>query len=372
VFGNSWRVGRLLGVEIRIDVSWVFIALLIAYTLFLRFTIVFPELETGVAVVLGVVFAVLFFASVLIHELAHALMAERNGIPVKSITLFLFGGATHAKVEAKGPGAEFIIAVVGPLTSLGLALVFGAVGYFGEGVLAEPLAAGFLYLGFVNALLAVFNLVPGFPLDGGRVLRAAIWRATGSLSRATRIAAAAGQGVGYLMIAGGVLLLFQGIFTGIWFAAIGWFLAQAARMSHEQMHLRRMLEGVEAEDVMVGDLVPIPSRLTLQEAVDEFFMRHDHGAFPVRDGDETVGLISLRRVKQVPRDDWPTTRVREVMGPIDDQCTVRVDTPVASVLEKLEDHDAHRVLVMEDGLVVGIITASDLARWLRRRQAIEA
>jgi Zn-dependent protease len=323
VFGNSWRVGRIAGVEIRIDASWAIIAALVTYSLYLRFTFVYDRLEGAAAVALAVGAALAFFASVLIHEMAHAVVAKRNRIPVRGITLFLFGGATHAKVEARGPGAEFRIAVVGPLTSLALAGAFWGVGVAAEGLVADPVAAAFRYLGFVNLLLAIFNLVPGFPLDGGRVLRAAVWRATGNLGRATRVAAVAGQTVGYLLIAGGLLLVFaRQLGSGIWFAAIGWFLAQAARMSEEQVQTRRMLEGVEAEDVMAAELLRIPAELTLEEAVDRFFLRYDHSAFPVEDDGRTVGLLSIRRVKQTPREDWARVPVRDAMGMIDDHVTV--------------------------------------------------
>lgn len=372
MFGNSWRVGRVFGVELRIDISWAVIALLVTYSLYVRFRFVYEGIETGVAVVLAVVSAILFFGSVLVHEFAHALMAKRRGIPVRSITLFLFGGATHAKVEAKGPGAEFVIALVGPLTSLALAGIFAVGGIWGEGILGEELAGAIGYLGWVNLALALFNLVPGFPLDGGRVLRAIIWGATGSLARATRWASIAGQAFGYLLVAGGLFFVFNGVLgTGIWFAAIGWFLAQAARMGYEQMQVRRMLEDVDAEDVMAADLLSIPRDVTLREAVDDYFMRHDHGAFPVREDDgRTVGLLTLRRVKQVPREEWERTTVGEAMGPLDEQMIVAPDTSMADVTARLEA-DSHRVLVLEDGEIRGIITPSDVARWLRRRQAIE-
>src|SRR5512132_275246 len=210
VFGTSWRVGRVAGIEVRIDSSWAVIALLITYSMYLRLSILYPELSGGGAVGLAVVSAVLFFGSVLVHELAHALVAPARGIRVQDITLFLFGGATRARVESRGPGDEFLIAVVGPLTSGLLAGLFWAVASLGRDVLSVPLAGTFGYLAWTNLLLAGFNLVPGFPLDGGRLLRAAIWKATGSLARATRVASLAGQAVGWLLVAGGVAYLLAG------------------------------------------------------------------------------------------------------------------------------------------------------------------
>jgi CBS domain-containing protein len=275
-------------------------------------------------------------------------------------------------VESRGPGDEFLIAVVGPLTSLLLAGVFGVVDALGRDALSRPVAGTFGYLAWVNLLLAVFNLVPGFPLDGGRLLRSAIWRATGSFSRATRIASLAGQTVGWLLVAGGVLFLLGGnLAGGIWFAFIGWFLVQAARASYQELQLRDMLRGVEAQDVMAGNLLRIPPELTLQEAVDDYFMRYDHGAFPVEEQGRTIGLLTLRGVRRVPRDQWPTRRVRDFMVPLGDQVVVAPHARMDGVLGKLEDGEAGRVLVVEDGEVVGIITASDLTRWLRRWRALD-
>jgi len=282
MFGTAWRVGRIAGIEIRIDNSWAVIALLVTYSMYLRVLFLYGSLSTVGAVGLAILAAVLFFGSVLVHELAHALVSQARGIRVQDITLFLFGGATRARVESSGPGDEFLIAVVGPLTSGILAGLFGIVAGLGRDVLPRPLAGTLGYLAWVNLLLAGFNLVPGFPLDGGRLLRSAIWKATGSIGRATRIASLAGQALGWLLVAGGVAYLLAGnLAGGIWFAFIGWFLVQAARASYQELQLRHMLRGVEAEDVMAGNLLRIPPDLTLQDAVDDYFMRYDHGAFLV-------------------------------------------------------------------------------------------
>jgi Zn-dependent protease len=372
MFGTSWRVGRIAGIEVRIDSSWAVIALLITYSMYLRISFLYRDLSGGGAVGLALLSAVLFFGSVLVHELAHALVSQARGIRVQDITLFLFGGATRARVESRGPGDEFLIALVGPLTSGLLAAGFGIVAGLGRDVLSRPLAGTFGYLAWTNLLLAAFNLVPGFPLDGGRLLRSAIWKATGSLARATRIASQAGQGVGWLLVAAGVAWLLAGdLAGGIWFAFIGWFLVQAARSSYQELQLQQLLRGVEAEDVMAGDLVRIPPELSLQDAVDDYFMRHDHGAFPVDEQGRTVGLLTLRGVRRVPREQWPTHRVRDQMVPLSDQVVVAPDARMDGVLGKLQDGEARRVLVVQDGEVVGIITPSDLARWLRRWRPLE-
>jgi Zn-dependent protease/CBS domain-containing protein len=373
VFGTSWRVGRIAGIEVRIDSSWVVIALLITYSMYLRLSVLYPELSGGGAVALAIVSAVLFFGSVLIHELAHALVAQARGIRVQDITLFLFGGATRARVESRGPGDEFLIALVGPLTSGLLAALFGIVAGLGGDVLSRPLAGTLGYLAWVNLVLAGFNLVPGFPLDGGRLLRSAIWKATGSLARATQIASLAGQAVGWLLVAAGVASLLGGnLAGGIWFAFIGWFLVQAARSSYQELQLQQLLGGVEAEDVMAGDLVRIPPELSLQEAVEDYFLRYDHGAFPVDEQGRTIGLLTLRGVRRVPREQWPTRRVRDHMVPLSDQVLAAPDARMDRVLDKLQDGGAGRVLVVQDGEVVGIITPSDLTRWLRRWRTLDS
>jgi Zn-dependent protease/CBS domain-containing protein len=373
MFGASWRVGRIAGVEVRIDSSWAVIALLITYSMYLRLSVLYPELSGGGAVGLAIVSAVLFFGSVLVHELAHALVAQARGIRVQDITLFLFGGATRARVESRGPGDEFLIALVGPLTSGLLAGLFGIVATLGRDLLSRPLAGTFGYLAWVNLLLAAFNLVPGFPLDGGRLLRSAIWKTTGSLPRATRIASAAGQGVGWLLVAAGVASLLAGdLAGGIWFAFIGWFLVQAARSSSQDLQLQQLLGGVEAEDVMAADLRRIPPELSLQDAVDDYFMRYDHGAFPVEEQGRTIGLLTLRGVRRVPREQWPTQQVRDHIVPLGDQIVVAPDARMDGVLGKLQDGEAGRVLVVQDGEVVGIITPSDLTRWLRRWRTLDS
>jgi len=373
MFGTAWRVARIAGIEVRVDSSWVVIALLITYSMYLRASLLYESLSTVGAVGLAILAALLFFGSVLVHELAHALVSQARGIRVQDITLFLFGGATRARVESRGPADEFLIAAVGPLTSGILAGLFGVMNLLGRDALPEPLAGTLGYLAWTNLLLAGFNLVPGFPLDGGRLLRSAIWRATGSLRRATRIASLAGQAVGWLLVAAGVGWLLAGdLAGGIWFAFIGWFLVQAARSSYEELQLRDMLRGVEAEDVMAGDLLRIPPDLSLQDAVDDYFMRYDHGAFPVDEQGRTIGLLTLRGVRRVPREQWPARRVREFMVPLGDQVVVAPDARMDQVLGKLQDGEAGRVLVVQDGEVVGIITPSDLTRWLRRWRALES
>lgn len=371
MFGTSWRVGRIAGIDIRIDASWVFIFLLVGYSLYLRIVTEFRP-SAATAVVLAGAATIMFFGSVLLHELAHSVMSVRRGIPVKGITLFLFGGATHAKLETRQPKDEFVITIVGPGTSLALGAIFLVISMATRGLFSEAVSVGlFGWLGFINVALAVFNLLPGFPLDGGRILRSAVWKATGSLSRATRVAAAFGRGMGYLMVAAGIAwVLLAGRLGGLWIAAIGWFLAQAAAASAQEQQVRRLLQDAEAEDVMARDLIAIPGDLTLRQAVDDYFMRHDHGAFPVREDGRAVGLLTLRAVRKIDRDEWDRRTVREAMTSLERSVAVSPSTPMPTVLEKLEPEQVQRVLVVDNGDLAGMITALDVARWLRRRQEL--
>jgi Zn-dependent protease len=371
MFGHTWRVGRIGGVEVRIDASWVFVAVLIGYSFYLRIDDLYPDrVEPGSAVALAAASALAFFASVLLHELAHSFMARHRGIPVRCITLFLFGGATEAKVEGRAPADEFAITIVGPLTSLALAAALGiAANLAGDTADAVPGTIG--YLAWLNLFLAVFNLLPGLPLDGGRVLRSAIWASTGSLERATRVAARGGQIVGWILIGIGLLNVLAGFLGGLWLAAIGWFLAQAAQLTYTETIVDRLLRSVVAEDVMSRDLVAIPGHLTLQEAIDDYFLRYDHSAFPVAEAGAIVGLLSLRRVRQVPPTERARRRVDEAMRSLSGMPTVDLHTPMNEVMRCFEESPDARVLVCGPGQrVEGILTAHDVARWLRRGEEL--
>lgn len=368
--GNALRIGSLFGVEIRIDGSWFVIAVLIGWSLFVQFRANFPTIGTGEAIVLGGVSAILFFGSVLVHELSHSLMARRLGIPVAGITLFLFGGVTETKMEARTPGDEFKIAVVGPVTSFVLAGLFWALLAGLRPWLAEPVAFGLGYLALINLILGVFNLLPGLPLDGGRVLRSILWKTGGSLTRATRNAALGGRMVGAALIFLGILQVFAGNLGGLWLAVIGWFLYQAATASIQEAVVRRLLRGVRAGDLMSPNPVSVPADLTLAEAVDEYFLRYDHSAFPVDDEGRTIGLLTLRAVRQIPRDEWGHRQVWATMTRLDEVHTVPADLSMDTVLEQFRSEDIDRVLVIDGERVVGIVTPRDVARWVQRSEEL--
>jgi Zn-dependent protease/CBS domain-containing protein len=367
--GSSLRLGRWFGIDIRADASWLVIAFLVGWSFFAQYTIGYPDLATTVRITLAATSAVIFFGSVLLHELSHSLMARRLGIPVEDITLFIFGGVTKTKQESRRPRDEFLIAVVGPLTSFLIAAVLWAVSRLGAALLPEPVSYGLGYLAWINLALGIFNLLPGYPLDGGRVLRSVLWGASGNQARATRGAAVGGKLIGGLLAAFGVFRIFAGDLTGLWLAAIGWFLFQAAATAEREVVMRRLLTDVIAGDLMTPDPVTISADMTLAQAVDDYFLRYDHSAFPVA-GDSRDGLITLRAVRQIPRDQWEVRQVWSVMTPLADACTVPMDAPMDSVLEELRQHDDDRVLVVAEGRIRGIITSRDIARWIRRSQEL--
>lgn len=371
MFGNGLKIGRWFGIEISIDLSWLVIAFLVAWSFSSIYAEEFPTLTSGTTIALGTFTAVLFFISVLLHEISHSLMARRLGMPVEGITLFIFGGVTKTGNEAKSAGEEFAVAIVGPLTSLAIAAVLWVLVNLTGDVVPETLRFGLGYLGWLNLALAVFNLLPGFPLDGGRVLRSILWKTTGSLAKATKGATTGGKVLASILMGLGFFILFGGNLGGLWYAAIGWFLFQAASGAGQEMIIRQILRGVTAGDLMSPDPVTIPAATTLHDAVDEFFLRFDHSAFPVESSDgRSAGIITLRAVRQVPRDEWDLRQVWAAMTRLDDACAVPPSMAMDDVLQRLRDIDHERVLVVDDGKVVGIITPRDVSRWIRRSQEL--
>lgn len=367
--GHGWKLGRIGGVEVKIDPSWSIIALLVGYSFYLSLGARFTHQSAGVLIGLATVMALIFFASVLLHELAHSWLAISRGVEVKGITLFLFGGATEADLDTKKPSDEFFIAVVGPVTSLLLGGLFWIITVV-SGSTSVGFAAG--YLGWINGSLAVFNLLPGFPLDGGRVLRSLVWRRTSDLVRATRVAARAGRILGSVIIAIGVFEVFflGALISGLWLVAIGWFLTQAAASSFVHLQVRTALQGVPASRLMAGDLVGVPAGTTVQEAVDGYFMRHNYNSFPVTSDHRTLGLVTMKAVRDVARDRWNNVLVDEILEPLSDMCTVGVSDDIGNVVDKLMQGQVGRVAVVDDGEMIGLITPRDVVRWLELTQEL--
>jgi Zn-dependent protease/CBS domain-containing protein len=369
------RVGSIGGVEISLDYSWFILFFLILGTFA---GVVFPAHAPGIDrigyLVMGTVGAALFFISLLLHELAHSFMAIRRGIGVEGITLFIFGGMARTERDASSPGDEFIIAVVGPLASFALAALFYTIAAAGAAA-GAPLEVTVVaeYLGFLNLLLAIFNLFPGFPLDGGRLLRAFLWKVTGSMRRATEIASTAGRALGWGLIGLGLFSLLVGgaLIGGLWLVFIGWFLGHAARSSYQQILLQEMLSPLTARQAMTPDPETVPPDLTVQELVHDFFLRRPYNSFPVTQDGVPVGLVTLSQVKELDRSRWSDTMVADVMTPLQEVIVVTPDTGMIQVLEKMQRSQARRILVALDWQLIGIISATDLARWLDRMTLVD-
>jgi Zn-dependent protease/CBS domain-containing protein len=368
------RVGRFFGIDVRLDVSWFVVLLLVLWTFAQA---VFPSRNPGysgaVYIGMAVAGALLFFGSVLLHELAHSAMAQARGIPVEGITLFIFGGMARIRSDAENPKDEFLITVVGPLSSAAIGLALLGFARLGEAQgMPVPVTGVADYLSLLNFALAAFNLIPGFPLDGGRLFRSLVWYLSKDLRKATRWASYTGRGFGFVLIGLGVLNLFGGsLVGGMWFIFIGWFLSQAAEASYRQLILRRILEGVRAFEAMTRAPETVRPDLSLRDLVDEYFLRRRYNSFPVESADGCLlGLVTLSQVKQIERDRWPTMRVSEVMKQVGEAVTVRPEDTLADVLTKLESAGVGRALVVEDGRLEGVISRADVAQWLQRYQQL--
>jgi Zn-dependent protease/CBS domain-containing protein len=363
-------LGRVFGFKIDLDYSWFVIFFLILGT----FTgVVFPFSAPGlgrdVYLLMGAIGAFLFFASLLLHELAHAFVARWKGIEVEGITLFIFGGMARTRSEASRPIDELQVAGVGPLASFFLSILFYSVAFVAvRSGWPPPIFAVAEHMGFLNLALAVFNLLPGFPLDGGRLLRAVIWSITRDLRRATHIATSAGRVLGWLVIAGGVWLLLAGgqLVSGLWFIFIGWFLAQAASASYQQLLLRHVLAGRVARDAMTHFPETVLPDVTLDELVENYLMKRPYNSFPVTDDGIVIGMVTLSQVKRVPAAEWPTLRVADVMTPLVDTLIVSPQSPMTEVIERMSENETRRVIVAQEWELRGIITGGDIANWLDR------
>ena len=370
---QSFRLGSLLGFEIRVDLSWLLIFFLILWTLTVNlFPFNYPGLPESTYIIMGIAGTLLFFTSLILHELSHSLVAKTKGIPVEGITLFAFGGVSRTRMEAETPGDEFQIAGVGPLTSLLLAGIFALISYFGQQAGWNIVITGVAsYLSGINILLAVFNLLPGFPLDGGRLFRSIVWKITNNLQTATRVASTGGRLLGFGLIAWGFWQLFSpvpNLFGGLWTILIGWFLNNAATNSYQDLIVRKMLEGTRVRQIMTLDPETVPSHLSLQELMEEYFYNRSYQSFPVIEDGHPIGLVTLNQVKQVPRDQWSQRHVQEIMTPTEKGITVASGEDLTKVLEKMQETHSRRLLVISNGHLEGILSATDVANWLQRQQ----
>lgn len=368
--GGGIRVGRVFRIPIVIDTSWLVIFFLIVFFFWADLGDaeargLIDPIGEAVLWIGALVGAALFFGSVLIHELSHSFIALRRGIPVRQIRLFIFGGVSEIEDEANNPRDEFAMTIAGPLSSFVLAGVFyGVALLLPDRTVFDQLAGR---LAWVNLLLGGFNLLPGFPLDGGRVLRSIVWKVTGDYKRATVTAANGGRVVAGLMIAIGVLsVFFRGDFGGLWWIVLGWFLYQASGSALAQLTLKEGLAGVMAAQLMSRTPQAVDGTLTLQEVFDRHFMQHNFSAFPVVQEGRVRGLIALKQLSDQPRDRWNEVRVADIMQVLQPEDAVAPDTPAETLLPRLVGK-GQRVVVVEEGRLVGIISPSDVTRWIQRQ-----
>jgi Zn-dependent protease/CBS domain-containing protein len=361
---GSFKVGTIGGIAIRVHYTWIFAVFLIAWSLALGY---FPSSGQGRGAgtdwLLAIVAALLLFGSVLVHELGHSLVARARGLRVQDITLFIFGGISSIAQEAASAWDEFVVAVVGPLISLALAGLCWAVGQVvpPESVV-NPVAR---YLGMANLLLGLFNIVPGFPLDGGRVLRAILWGATGDMARATRLASYVGQAIAFVLIGWGVLSALGGdLLGGFWIAFIGWFLNSGAEGSRRQLDVRRALDGVPVSSVMDPSPATAGPGLSIRDFVQEYALRRGQRALPVVEAGQLVGIVSITDAGDVAQDAWATARVDEVMTRLPLK-TLAPEADLSAALELMVNNGVHQLPILRDGALVGLLSRADVLHYLQ-------
>lgn len=365
MINQSVRLGKIWGISIGINASWFIVFFLLTFSLVTEFTTAHPHWSPIYHYLIGVLTSVFFFTSVLLHELGHSAVALRKQIPIRSITLFVFGGIAQLGKEPDRPLTELQIAIAGPIVSFALSLLFGLLGQFATGM-SEGVQALGQWLSRINLSLALFNLTPGFPLDGGRVFRALMWKWTGDFIRATRIAGNVGKGIALVFIAGGFLIVLSGaLFQGLWLTFIGWFLLSAAETSTRQAALTQALAGLRARDVMTTDCPKVPDYLSLSQLVEEYILSTGRRCFLVTTDSRLLGLITVHQVKHVPRPDWPHTPVRQAMVPVAKLHSVSPDAEVREVLTLMDDGDVGQVPVVRNGQLLGLIGRDHLLRIIR-------
>ena len=367
MLNGNIRLGRIGGVEVRVNWSWLVIFALIVWSLEAGiFPSQNPGLSKGTYLGMAVAAAVLFFASLLLHELGHAWEARREGMEIDGITLWLFGGVAQFKTRFPSAGAEFRIAVAGPLVSLVLGVIFVLIALAGLPSAVDGVAA---WLGYINLALLVFNLIPALPLDGGRVLRGALWQIRGDLAWATRIAADVGRGFAYLFIGLGIaMFIFEGSFSGAWLAFIGWFLLQAATAEARYIATEAALDGLRVRDLMVRNPVTVDGDLTVGRFMDEVARSRRFTTYPVVDAERPIGLLAFSSVAALPRSEWDTRRVRDAMIPLDRVPLLTEDATAVEALTALSASTSNRGLVVENGHLAGLLSITDLTRALEMRR----
>lgn len=363
-------LGRYFGIPVRLHWSWFIIFVLVTWILGASyFPTQYPDWSLATYWIVGAITSLLFFASVLAHELAHSVVAQAEGMKVKSITLFVFGGVSQIGEEPGRPGIEFRMALVGPLTSLVLGGLFWGI-FFATANIAEQVSAVAFWLGYINIALALFNLIPGFPLDGGRVLRSILWWRSGNVRRATRIASSIGRALGLLFIFGGIALIFLNQaywLNGVWIALIGWFLENAAVGSYRQVALQDMLRGHTVSEVMTRDCQTISPTTTVEDTVRNYILNSARRCFPVVEGGQVLGLVTLHNVKGIPQELWPKKTAVEVMTPFEKVKSVRPNDDLSTTMQLLADDSVNQLPVVEDHTIVGVVARDSLLSFIHVR-----
>lgn len=359
---GTWKVATVMGIPIRVHFSWFIVFGLITWSLSTHyFPKAAPDLPVASYWIKGTLAALLLFASVAFHELSHSYIAKKYRIPITSITLFFFGGIAQMKGEPPHPKAEFRMAIAGPLSSFFLSGLFFLVSV---NTVSGPRAL-FSYLAQINFILGAFNLIPGFPMDGGRVLRSVLWSRTKDYFYATRKASNFGQKIAIFFVIFGTYLIFLGSSGGLWLLLIGWFLYMAAQSSSQQATLQEVLSNIKVKNVMARDIVTVNSSIPIDEAVNKYFLRYGYGGFPVIDDGIFLGIITLKEIKDVPRRDWDRVKVSDVLVPHNKKWEMTPDSDVMRSLELMIIEDKGRIIVMENDKIVGLITRNGIARYLQ-------
>jgi len=363
-----------MGIPIRIHYTLWFVFILIAWSLAVGYMPhQYPGLGSVTYWAIGIASAIILFASILVHELSHSYIAKKNGLPIARITLFFFGGVSEMTEEPEDPGLEVRMAAAGPLMSFFIAGVLGALWYVGEAVKAPvPVIATLGYAALINGILGVFNLLPAFPLDGGRVFRGSVWKRSGNLVGATRTAVRVSEGLSLLMMFGGfMLIIFSDFVDGIWIIVLGWFIKAGAETSLKQTLVGEALTGVSVGDIMTRDVMSVPPEITVQQLVSDYLLVHRHGGYPVLKDGKVVGLITLQCVRAVPKEKRDFETVQQAMIPSERAVLVKPSVTALDALQKMARNKVGRVLVVEDGRLVGIATREDVVGTIQTRQELE-
>ena len=368
MFGHKFKLFKLLGFEVSLDPSWIIIAVLIAWSLSTGlFPFQYKNLSTQTYWLMGIVGALGLFISIVAHEFTHSIVARMHGMPMKGITLFIFGGVAEMGDEPPSARAEFQIAVVGPLSSIAIAVIFYAI--YGLGMQTgwpQPVNGVFAYLAMINGLLAAFNLVPAFPLDGGRILRSILWAWKKNLRWATRISSSIGTGFGIFLIVLGVFRVLTGNFIGgMWFFLIGMFIHSAAKMSYQQLITRKALEGEPLKRFMNTEPVTVPRSTTVEQLVEDYVYRHHYKLFPVSENhNKLLGCVTTKQIKEIPREEWGNISAGDLAVECSEENTIAPDADAVEALSAMRRNNAGRLMVVEKDKLVGIIALKDMLEFL--------